>query len=120
MDRAEQFRKDAARENRERARTGWRYSSALRALAVEHCRGARDEGRAWAEIADELGVSTLTLSRWLELAPTASFRAVTVVEQEPTPRPSPAGSLSAITPSDQLLQNRLGFRLRGSNRLAIT
>lgn len=105
MDRAEQFRRGAASENRERARTGWRYSPALRALAVEHCRAARDEGRAWAEIASELGVSTLTLSRWLELAPTASFRPVTLVEHEPTPRPSPPAMLSAITPG--------GLRIEG-------
>ncbi len=105
MDRAEQFRRGAASENRERARTGWRYSPALRALAVEHSRAARDEGRAWAEIAGELGVSPLTLSRWLELAPAASLRPVTLVEHEPTSLPPHPASLSAITPS--------GLRIEG-------
>lgn len=106
MDRAEQFRRDAARENRARVKTGWRYSPGLRALAVEHCRASRDEGRAWAEIASELGVSTLTLSRWIELASATRLRPVAIAEHEPpSPLQSASTLLSVITPG--------GLRIEG-------
>lgn len=65
MDRAKQFREAAAQENRGRRMTGWRYSAELRQLAVVHCRQGRQAGRPLTEVAAELDVSTLTLSRWL-------------------------------------------------------
>ena len=103
MDRAEQFREAAAQENLGRQRTGWRYSRELRALAVEHCRRERRTGRPWTEIAEELGVSTVTLSRWLEEPAVAGFRAVTVVADELASESS--SSLAAVTPG--------GLRLEG-------
>ena len=105
MDRARQFREGAARENRDRPRSGWRYSPALRELAVEHGRATRRAGRAWTEIAGELGVSTLTLSRWLEAAPAASFLPVAVVEGKQVSPSLPHSLLAAITPS--------GLRIEG-------
>jgi hypothetical protein len=105
MDRARQFREGAARENRDRSRLGWRYSPALRALAVEYGRATRRAGRAWTEVAGELGVSTLTLSRWLEAAPAASLLPVAIVERQQVSPPLPHSLLAAITPS--------GLRIEG-------
>ena len=102
MDRARQFRENAAEENRGRARKGWRYSRQLRLLAAEHCRQERQSGRPWTEIADELGISAVTLSRWLE-EPAAGFRPVAVVADQEISESS--SSLTAVTPG--------GLRLEG-------
>lgn len=96
MDRAKQFREAAAEENRGRTRTGWRYSRQLRMLAAEHCRRERQAGRSWAQIAEELGISTVTLSRWLEEPAGAGFRPVTVVADQANSESS--SSLTAVTP----------------------
>ena len=103
MDRAEQFREAAAQENLGRQRTGWRYSRELKALAAAHCRQERRADRPWTEIAAELGVSTVTLSRWLQEPPVVGFRAVTVVADEAVSDSS--SSLTAVTPG--------GLRLEG-------
>lgn len=66
MDRAKQFREAAARANVGRDRVGWRYPAALRRLAVEYCQTCRLSQRPFTEIAKALGVTTLTLGRWLE------------------------------------------------------
>ncbi len=76
MDRAKQFRERAAQENRGRSKTGWRYSPKLRSLAVAHVRERRQSGSTWAEVAEGLGVSALTLGRWLEELPRARFHPV--------------------------------------------
>ncbi len=85
MDRSKQFREAAAIENRGRSKAGWRYSSELKSLAVEHCHAERQAGCSWADLSAQLGVSTLTLSRWLGAAPTTGFRPVVVIDdQEPS------------------------------------
>ena len=113
MDRVKQFREAAALENRGRERQGWRYSAELKALAVAHCRRSRDEGRTYGEIAEDLGISALTLSRWLETPavtakPARSFRPVTVMaatEASAVLSPPVPGELTVVTPS--------GFRIEG-------
>ena len=103
MDRAKQFREAAAQENRGRRRSGWRYSRELRTLAAAYCRRERQAGRPWTEIAEELGISTVTLSRWLEEPTGAGFRPVTVVADEVVSEKT--SSLTAVTPG--------GLRLEG-------
>ena len=91
MDRADQFREAAARANRDRDRTGWRYPQALRRLAVDHCRERRLEKVSFSRIAEDLGISTVTLGRWIrESTPEGmpGFREV-VVEQEEPSSPAP-------------------------------
>lgn len=66
MDRARLFREAAARANEGRDRTGWRYSASLRRLAIEYCRVCRRAHKPFSEIAESLGISTVTLGRWLE------------------------------------------------------
>lgn len=103
MDRAKQFRETALRENRGRRKVGWRYSAELKSLAVEHVRDRRQSGATWAELVEELGVSALSLGRWLEESPCARFRPVEVIADcEPA---EPAGSLTAVTPG--------GLRIEG-------
>lgn len=70
MDRARQFREAAAHLNRDRGKNGWRYPEPLRVLAVEHCRERRRAQLSFSRIAAELGVSTVTLGRWIERAET--------------------------------------------------
>jgi hypothetical protein len=102
MERAIRFREAAADANRHRARNGWRYPPALRRLAVAHSRDRRRAGRPWSEIAEELGVSTVTLGRWLgavepaaEPGPVPAFHAVEVVEADPKAAPA---TLRVVTP----------------------
>ena len=78
MDRAKQFRESAARANQGRTKTGWRYSAELRDQAVSHVRERRQSGDSWAELSEELGVSAVTLGRWLEAESLARFYPVKV------------------------------------------
>lgn len=105
MDRAKQFREVAARANRGRRKNGWRYSSELRTLAAEYCRRQRQAGYPLTEVAAELGVSTVTLSRWLEDAPAAGFRPVAVVADPASSESASHTLLTAVTPG--------GLRLEG-------
>ncbi len=83
MDRARRFRRIAAEENRGRQQMGWRYSARLKALGVAHCRTRREAGGSYTEIARELGITALTLGRWLKSqeSATASFRPVEVIAE---------------------------------------
>ena len=47
------------------ARPGLRYSSELRAIAVEYAQQARAVGQGWRQIAIRLGLSEWSLSSWL-------------------------------------------------------
>ena len=105
MDRAKQFRESAAQENEGRQKSGWRYSRELRTLAAEHCRRQREAGYALTEVAAELGVSTVTLSRWLEDRPSAGFLPVAVVADPAAPESASISPLTAVTPG--------GLRLEG-------
>ncbi len=104
MDRAKQFREAAARENAGRQKNGWRYSQELRALGAEYCRRRRRSGRSLREIAEDLGVSTLTLTRWLEAPAAAGFRPVEVIP-DPELRDQEESTLCALTPG--------GLRIEG-------
>ena len=98
MDRSKQFRETAAIENRGRSKAGWRYSSELKSLAIEHCRAERQAGCSWADLSAQLGVSSLTLSRWLDTASATGFRPVAVIE-DPEPQPVAEGTgLTVTTP----------------------
>ena len=105
MDRAKQFRESAARENRGRTRTGWRYSAGLKGLAVAHVRDRRQSGDSWAEISEELGVSALTLGRWLEAEALPRFYSVEVVGEDVKRSDSRSSSLAVLTPG--------GLRIEG-------
>ena len=105
MDRAKKFREAAARENRGRHKNGWRYSPELRALGADYSESQRRAGRPLREIADDLGVSTLTLSRWQEELPAAGFRPVEVIADPPVCDRVEDVSLSVVTPG--------GLRIEG-------
>lgn len=112
MDRAKQFREAAARENHGRQKNGWRYSPELRALGAEYCREQRRSGRSLREIAADLGVSTLTLSRWLEEPEAARFRAVEVVADPVVTVNEGESTLCVVTPG--------GLRIEGLSWLQVT
>lgn len=99
MDRARLFRETAARANEGRDRTGWRYSASLRRLAIEYCHACRRAQQPFSEIAEALGISTVTLGRWLEKeredAP-GRFREVVV---EPVVPKAAEPQLAVVTPS---------------------
>lgn len=104
MDLANQFLEAASHHNGDRGRRGWRYPPEIRALAVEYCRVRREEGRAYADIAADLGITSASLSRWQEEAPAleSAFLPVQVVEPEAPPNST---VLSVVTPN--------GLRMEG-------
>lgn len=109
MNQARLFREAAARANQGRDRTGWRYSPSLRRLAIEYCQSRREHRRPFREIAEALGVSTVTLGRWLESEredPGPRLREVVIEESTPAPpSATPEPHLTVVTPS--------GLRIEG-------
>lgn len=79
---------------------GRRYPAELRALAVAVAQEHRKEPLA--RVAADLGVSAVSLQRWLEQGEPAVFRPV---EIKPSPATAPAGGLALITPR--------GYRVEG-------
>lgn len=99
MNRARLFRETAARANEGRDRAGWRYSASLRRLAIEYCHACRHAHQPFSEIADALGVSTVTLGRWLEKErEDARGRFREVVVEPPAPK-AVEPQLAVVTPS---------------------
>jgi transposase-like protein len=104
MDRVQQFREAAAAANNHPLKAAWRYSKALRRLALDHYQDRRREGYRHCEIAKELGIGSTTLTHWrraeepktwrttaiatawqkTEIA-SASFQPVRVIGQLPAP-----------------------------------
>lgn len=94
------FRKRSGEENRGRARGGRRYSRQLRVDAVAYLERKRRVGASVEQVASELGVSVLSLSRWSrEEASGGSLVPVEVVAAETS------AELSVVTPG--------GYRIEG-------
>lgn len=81
---------------------GKRYSAALRRLAVAVVEEHRDEPLS--RIARQLGVSVVSLQRWVEQAQPARFRPVQV-RLDAEPEAPAAGAVVLITPR--------GYRVEG-------
>jgi hypothetical protein len=61
-------------------RQGLRYSQELRRVAMEYARAAEGRGQGRREIAETLGLSEATLSRWLDGSQATRLHEVVVVE----------------------------------------
>ena len=87
MDIAKEFRRLTQETHQGRDRRGRRYSKSARQMATRYCREQRAKGRAFSEIARDLGINTATLGCWLDsdVEPPAAvgFREVAVVEEPP-------------------------------------
>lgn len=95
MGQVTRFREAAQRHNEGRGRTGWRYPPEIRTLAVEYCEAASKAGSSMASIAAELGITPMSLSRWLdEEKPRSAVLPVQVIEPVTDEQPS----LIAVTP----------------------
>ena len=66
MDHLASFQIIAERENSDRGRSSRRYSREAREQALAFCRLERRRGESFTAIAEQLRISTLTLSRWLD------------------------------------------------------
>lgn len=107
MDTLARFRKSVAASNHGRPRMGWRYTDEEKALALAFSHQRREEGCSLASITKELGISALTLSRWLRGHCPGGFREIAVVEaKEATGDWEEAShSLAVVTPG--------GLRIEG-------
>lgn len=97
MDHLASFRVIAERENRDRGRAGWRYSQEAREQALAFCRRERRKGASFAAVAEQLQISALTLSRWLEEPTQPAFQEVTIFEEPP-------GGLRVVLPSGLVIE----------------
>ena len=90
-----------------RAGPGVRYPRALRELAVAYFHEAHHQGHSRRWTAESLGVSDVTLSRWVEETELGVPNAVGVapLHEVVLSDSSPRGSLSLVTPE--------GFRIEG-------
>ena len=103
MDTLTRFRRSVETSNQGRRRKGWRYSEEEKALAVAFSRQQQEKDWSLALIAEELGVSALTLSRWRAERPSkpGGFREISVVEAVDSTEEPPRAShgLRVVTPS---------------------
>lgn len=97
MDHLAAFQEIARRENQGRERTGWRYTQEARRCAVAFCREQRRSGSSFSAIAESLGITTMTLGRWLEEPEKPTFHQI---EVRPVAIPAfGGGSLRVVLPS---------------------
>ena len=99
--RVKRFQQEAAQQGA--GGTGKRYSAALRRLAVAVAQERSEEPLS--RIARELGVSSISLQRWIEREEPARFRPVEVLPAEEPGLSGRAPSLTLITPR--------GYRVEG-------
>ena len=85
------LRRELLRIRRAAGGPGTRYPAGLRSAIARHARQCLSRGTAVAAIGKDLGVSTITLSRWLQAAEPGSVRAVEVVVPEPAGRGATGG-----------------------------
>lgn len=95
MDKLAAFKEIAGRQNQDRERSGWRYTKESRQLALSHCHEQRRAGRPFSAIAEELGITTPTLGRWLEEPVEPGFHEVKLAPASP----APGGGLRVVLPS---------------------
>jgi len=103
---AKSFRKRSREENRGRSRVGRRYSRQLRGDAGAYLERRKGSGASVEQVASELGVSSVSLSRWSQATVrSGSVVPVEVVENESTPE------LSLVTPR--------GYRIEGLSEATV-
>ncbi len=100
-----QFRRESAKRKRGRRRGSASYPVELRRFAVEHADGLIADGGSVSGAARELGVSEVTLAKWMQAADEidvgpGGFREVVVERTEVT-----TGTLAVVTPD--------GYRVEG-------
>lgn len=78
------------------------YPPWLRERATAHAHAARARGATWQTIADELGISPITVRGWAAKAGHASFVPVVVAE---APQPTPVSRFRLVSPR--------GFQVEG-------
>lgn len=96
MDYLARFQETARRENQGRERKGWRYSKEARRLAVAFCQEERRLARSFSSIAESLGITTLTLGRWLDEPANPAFHQI---EVSPVSQFACGGGLRVVLPS---------------------
>ncbi len=97
MDHLASFQVIAEQENIDRGRSSWRYSREAREQALAFCRLERRRGESFTAIAEQLQISTLTLSRWLDEPALPAFQEVRILE-------APTSSLRVVLPSGLVIE----------------
>jgi hypothetical protein len=87
-----------------------RYPAPFRAAAVQVARAHREQGRAVADLAHDLGLTAPTLSRWLEGPAAPQLRPVTI---------APAAPGEEIASARPVLITPQGVRVEGLDRAAL-
>jgi hypothetical protein len=105
-----QLRSEAQQLTRGKAPTGVRYPAAFRTAAVALARPRLATGLPFLRVAQELGLPTKSLARWLQRRPTPRLRPV-AVRPDPVPPSRPAAGVVLFTPQ--------GFRVEGLDRAGL-
>lgn len=86
-------------------RTHHAYAPATRAAVGRYAKQRRAEGARWAQIAEEVGVSTTSARKWMRAIEAHGFRQVVLVDDSP---------VVEVAPDDELvITSPLGFTLTG-------
>jgi hypothetical protein len=102
----ERFRNAVERSLGGRPGRGTRYREDLRQEAIALARTGMSEGKSLGRLAAELGIGSVTLTRWLEKGGAGEpLRPVEVQREEEKPGHGQASSLVVVTPS--------GWRIEG-------
>jgi hypothetical protein len=102
-----EFRREVVRRRGARKRGAPRYDDALVTFAVAHARGVRAQGGSVLSAARDLGVSTMTLSKWMsrETSVTGSIVREVIVSSPAAPCSSSeiTGTLTLTTASGHVV-----------------
>jgi hypothetical protein len=102
--RVKRFRDEASRQGA--GGVGMRYSEELRSMAIAVVKARSDEPLA--RVAADLGVSSISLQRWIEQEQPACFRPVEVAPE------------SEVEPTGLVLITPRGYRVEGLEGEALT
>jgi hypothetical protein len=105
-DQARRFQEAALQHNRGRSGRGIRYPKELHEEAVAYTRSRQQEGHRLGDIARDLGLKTVTLSRWLKESQGVSLRPVEILAS-----PHPIETSPSVTGVTMTLPN--GIRIEG-------
>jgi transposase-like protein len=78
-DRARRFQEAALEHNVGRSGRGIRYTKELRKEAIAYARSRQEKGYRLSKIADDLGLKSVTLARWLKQSQGSTLRPVEIL-----------------------------------------
>jgi transposase-like protein len=105
-DRARRFQQAALEHNGGRSGRGIRYTKDLRREAVAYARSNQAKGYRLSKIADDLGLKSVTLARWMKQSQGSALRPVEILA-------TPGAAETAATSTSVVMTLPNGIRIEG-------